>query len=117
VFCPKCGAPNADRTWRCVQCHSPLRAAPLHVAFGPPEVIPNYLWRAIVCTVFCCVPLGIAAIFYATQVNTKIVRGDLAGARKSSKRAKMWCWIAFGAGLAVNLFYAVLLSILFNRVR
>jgi len=28
----------------------------------------------------------------------------------------MWCWIAFGCGMAVNLFYAILLSVLFNRV-
>jgi hypothetical protein len=79
----------------------------------PPEVIPNYLWQAIVCTVCCCVPLGIPAIIYAAQVNTKVVQGDLAGARQSSKNARMWCWIAFGSGLAVSLIYLVFAIISF----
>ena len=105
MFCPKCGAPNDDRTWRCAQCHTPLRAVPSRVAFGPPEVIPNYLVRAIVCTVFCCVPLGIPAIVYAAQVNNKVAQGDLAGARHASTNAKMWCWIAFAVGIVFSLIY------------
>jgi hypothetical protein len=57
------------------------------------------------------VPLGIPAIVYAAQVNSKVMQGDIAGARNSSKNAKMWCWIAFGSGLAINLIYAAFLSI------
>jgi hypothetical protein len=107
VYCPKCGTPNDDNAWKCVQCQTILQAALPPVASGPPEVVPNYLWQAIVCTVCCCWPLGIPAIVYAAQVNTKVVQGDLAGARQSSKNAKMWCWIAFGSGLATGLIYLV----------
>jgi hypothetical protein len=107
VFCPKCGATNDDNAWKCVQCANILQQAPAAVPGAPTQVIPNYLWQAIVCTVCCCVPLGIPAIVYAAQVNSKIAVGDLLGAQNSSKNAKMWCWIAFGVGLAVSLIYTV----------
>jgi len=111
MFCPKCGATNDDNAWKCVQCQATLQQALQPVAGTPPEVIPNYLWQAIVCTICCCWPLGIPAIVYAAQVNTKVVQGDIAGARNSSKNAKMWCWIALGAGLAAGLIYAVVMII------
>ena len=103
MFCPKCGATNDDNAWKCVQCQTILQQAVTPAAGGPPEVIPNYLWQAIVCTICCCVPLGIPAIVYAAQVSSKVTQGDLAGARNASKNAKMWCWIAFGVGIATSL--------------
>ena len=112
MFCPKCGTPNDDNAWKCVQCQTILQQSS-PVASGPPVVIPNYLWQAIVCTVCCCWPLGIPAIVYAAQVNTKIVQGDLEGARNSSKNAKLWCWIALGAGLATGLIYIAFMGISF----
>jgi hypothetical protein len=51
--------------------------------------------------------MGIPAIVYAAQVNSKVLQGDIAGARHSSKNARMWCWIAFGFGLAVQVIWAV----------
>jgi hypothetical protein len=78
---------------------------------GAPEVIPNYLWQAIVCTICCCWPLGIPAIIYAAQVNTKVGQGDMEGARRASSNARMWCWIAFGLGLATGLIYAIIAGI------
>jgi hypothetical protein len=65
--------------------------------------IPNYLVQAILVTLCCCLPFGIAAIVYAAQVNSKQAAGDFAGAQESSRKAKMWCWIAFGIGLVANL--------------
>jgi len=107
VICPRCRTPNDDNAWKCVKCQTILQKAPPPVASGPPVVIPSYLWQAIVCTNCCCWPLGIPAIVYAAQVNSKIARGDIAGARNSSENAKMWCWIAFGSGLAAGLIYFV----------
>jgi hypothetical protein len=49
--------------------------------------------------------LGIAAIVFAAQVNSKWTAGDYAGAAQSAKTAKMLAWIAFGIGLVVNLLY------------
>jgi hypothetical protein len=65
--------------------------------------IPNYLVQAILVTLCCCLPGGIAAIVYAAQVNSKLSVGDIAGAQDSSNKARMWCWISLGVGLVVNL--------------
>jgi hypothetical protein len=64
--------------------------------------VPNYLVQAILCTLCCCLPLGVVAIVYAAQVNGKVQAGDYQGAQAASKNAKMWCWIAFGLGIAAN---------------
>lgn len=106
MICPNCGTTNDANAWKCVQCQVELQQPP--AAGGPPQVIPNYLWQAILCTVCCCIPLGIPAIVYAAQVNTKVAQGDLEGAKASSKNAKMWCWIALGAGLASSVVWIAL---------
>jgi hypothetical protein len=56
---------------------------------------------AILSTIFCCVPLGVVSIIFAAQVNSKIAAGDIAGAMESSKKAKMFMFIAIGSGLLV----------------
>ena len=106
MICPNCGVTNDDNAWKCVQCQAVLQQSP--VVVGAPVVIPNYLWQAIACTACCCIPLGIPAIVYAAQVNTKIAQGDIEGAKASSKNAKMWCWIALGAGLASSVVWALI---------
>jgi len=105
MYCRSCGAPNDDNAWKCIKCGAVLQGAAPAVSTTPPITIPNYLWQAIACTVLCCWPLGIPAIVYAAQVNTKVGQGDIEGARNSSQNAKMWCWIAFGSGLVVGVLY------------
>jgi hypothetical protein len=39
------------------------------------------------------------SIIFATQVNSKVAAGDLAGAAEASKKAKMFMFIAVGLGL------------------
>ena len=65
---------------------------------GGPAVIPNYLVWAILVTIFCFLPTGIAAIVFASQVGTKLAAGDRAGAIESSNKAKMWCIISAVVG-------------------
>lgn len=67
--------------------------------------IPNYLVPSILVTILCCLPLGIPAIVFAAQVNGKVQAGDIQGAMDSSKKAKMFCWIAFACGLVFGLMY------------
>lgn len=74
---------------------------------GASANIPNYLVPAILVTVLCCLPTGIAAIVYAAQVNSKVAGGDIVGAQVASKNAKMWCWISAGVGLAVGVLYGI----------
>jgi hypothetical protein len=70
-------------------------------ATGP--TIPNYLIQSILVTFCCCLPFGIVAIIFAAQVNSKLAAGDRAGAIDSSRKAKMWTWIAFGSGLVLGI--------------
>ncbi|NLT54629.1 MAG: CD225/dispanin family protein [Actinomycetales bacterium] len=70
---------------------------------GPPPQ-NNLVW-AILSTLLCCLPLGVASIVFATQVNTKWAMGDVAGAHQSAEKAKkfaMWsaivaviCWVIY----------------------
>ena len=118
MFCPQCGASNADTAAVCVQCGRNLQpgapGAPLPVTgvvLPPGATVPNYLVFAILATVLCCLPAGIPAIVYAAQVNGKLQVGDLAGARAASNNAKMWCWIAFGLGLATIAVWIILVMV------
>jgi hypothetical protein len=74
-------------------------------AYGTPP--PNYLVWAILSTIFCCLPLGIASIVFAAQVNSKWAAGDVAGAQESSNKAKQWAIWSAVAGVVVGIIYAV----------
>lgn len=100
MFCTRCGAKIAHGAPSCSSCG---QAIPQY-----PAAIPNYLVQAILATFCCCVPFGIPAIVFAAQVNTKLQVGDVNGALDCSRKAKMWCWIAFGCGLAGGLLYMLL---------
>ena len=94
------GAPD----WKLLSAFPELTAANVPpVSLAPPPDIPNYLIYGVLCTLCCCLPLGIPAIVYSAQVNSKLASGDYDGARAASKNAKMWCWIAFGLGMIVNI--------------
>lgn len=116
MHCPNCGTSNLDTATICVNCGRPLTASgappqpqasytPPPPRFDTPSAppvgpqVPNYLVQSILVTLCCCLPLGIVAIIFAAQVNSKLAQGDVAGAMEASKNAKMWCWIAFGLGL------------------
>src|ERR1700682_932 len=64
--------------------------------------VPNNLVLAII-SIFCCWPLAIAAIIFATQVNSKLAAGDVAGAQEASAKAKKFGYIAIGVGVVCYL--------------
>lgn len=116
MFCTQCGASNAEGAGVCARCGRPLQPTPLTgqglatASQASAVYVPNYLVFAILATVLCCLPAGIPAIIYAAQVNGKLQAGDIAGAQAASNNAKMWCWIAFGLGLAFCLIYGLLMA-------
>jgi len=63
----------------------------------------NWLVESILVTIFCCLPLGIVGIIYASSVNTKYDGGDFPGAAEASKQAGMWTKIGFFVGLGLGI--------------
>ena len=124
MYCPKCGTENDDNAWKCVKCGNdlhpgaPQKAPPPPPSSQPLEKIPNYLVQAILCTIFglpLVIPglLGIPAIVFAAQVDGKMARGDIEGARNYSNLAKTFCWISFGLILLFIVFYGLMFIISF----
>lgn len=85
--------------WSTAPAAGPYGAAPYGV---PPD---NYLVWAILATIFCCLPVGIPAIVFASQVNSKWAAGDVAGAEYASKRARQLATWAAIAGVAFTVIY------------
>jgi len=77
----------------------------------PPQNIPNYLVHSILATLLCCLPTGIVGIVFASQVNSKLAMGDVAGAQQASDKAKMWSLISVGAGVVVVILYFLLIAV------
>ena len=118
IYCTKCGKQNDGNALNCVECGSILQQPQQYGAGAPTGAgVPNYLVQSILVTIFCCLPFGIPAIVFAAQVNGKLAAGDHAGAVDASNKAKMWCWISFGVGLAflVIWLFGVLLAPLIGR--
>jgi hypothetical protein len=70
--------------------------------------VPNHLVWAIISTLCCCWPMGIVAIVYAAQVDSKLASGDYEGAVSSSNNAKLWSWISFGGAAVLVILYIML---------
>ena len=62
---------------------------------------------AVLTTIFCCLIGGIIAIIYASQVNTKLAQGDIAGAQSASKTAMGWIIANIVLGLLGGLCYII----------
>ena len=97
MFCTNCGNQRPDNATMCPNCGARVQR------FAAPANIPNYLVQSILVTLCCCLPFGIVAVVYSAQVNGKLAAGDIAGAQNASRNAKLWAWIAFGAGIVITI--------------
>lgn len=134
MYCPKCGTLNNDNVEICTSCGNSLKAASEEISEKPVitpapsdnsstyspiyEKVPNYLVWSIIVTVvsvFLCnifaIPTGIVAIVFSTQVDSKLRNGDYDGAVKSSKNAKIWCWVTTGLEI-LSVIIGILLVVL-----
>lgn len=87
--------------------YQPPTAAPGPVGAPGGGPIPNYLWQAIVVTLLCCMPLGVAGIIFAAKVEPLRKGGDEAGAWEASAKAKKYTLIGFVVGLVLNIGIAI----------
>ena len=86
---------------------APAAPQPIATAAARPATPPpNYMVWAVLTTLFCFFPLGIASIVFASQVTSKFNAGDLEGAERASTKAKQFAIYAAIAG-AVLLVIAV----------
>jgi len=75
----------------------------------PPD--NNLIW-AILCTVLCCLPLGIVAIVKSTKVKELWALGDHAGAEKAAADAKKYSiW-----GAVISVAFLIIYFIIFAVV-
>jgi hypothetical protein len=92
---PRAAAPTASPT-------PSAASAPRSTGYVLPAP-DNFLVQAILVTLCCCLPFGIASIVYASQVNSKAAAGDMAGAHESARKARFWFWWALGLGLPIQI--------------
>ncbi|HEX7535588.1 MAG TPA: CD225/dispanin family protein [Dermatophilaceae bacterium] len=78
-----------------------------HVSTPP----PNHLAWALLSTLLCCPPFGIASIVFSSQVNSKWATGDVAGAHLASDRARK---LAIWAAVAGVVFYVLVILGIFG---
>ena len=61
-----------------------------------PDTINSHMGFAVFCTLCCCLPTGIAAIVFASQVSKHLKDGNYEQAQKSADNAQLLCWISVG---------------------
>ena len=76
----------------------------------------TWLLESILVTLFCCLPLGIVGIVYASRVNNYVAQGDMVRAQEASANAKKWLLygVIIGVGLIVVSGILQLLGVLGN---
>ena len=75
----------------------------------PPD--NNLVW-AIICTVLCCLPLGIVAIIKSTKVKELWLQGDHEAAQKAADDAKKYSVWGMVIGGVFVLLYIILVVVL-----
>ena len=75
--------------------------------WGQSEPDSHLVW-AILCTVLCCIPLGIVSIVYSTKVSGLWAQGRYAEAQSAADSAKKWAIIGAVVG-AVSYVIGVVL--------
>lgn len=60
--------------------------------------VPSYMVWAVLVTLFCFLPTGIAAIVFASQSSSKLATGDYVGAMEAANKAKTWTIVSAVVG-------------------
>ena len=100
MICDNCGKAIPDGSLACPFCGRTFVAQPMQQV---PVNIPSHMTEAILVTLFCCLPFGIAAIIQASKVSGFVASGNIPAAQAASNEASKYVKIAFFAGLIVGI--------------
>lgn len=89
----------------------PFPGATAATVMQPQPPINDYLVPAIIATLCCCLPAGIAGIVYAAQAKSKQSIGDYAGAADAANKARTWTWVSVIVGGLIGLGYGILMAV------
>ena len=84
----------------------PVETGAEEVSYQPMKPDTN-LTMAILCTLFCCVPFGVVAIYYASKVNTSYHQGAYFDAEDYSEKAKSYTYWGVGLGIVLDMLYFI----------
>jgi len=125
--CNVCGTENSDETAFCPACGKPMAAdAPVcaepavsssggaRAAGAIPQKIESHLVKAIITTLCCCPPVGIAAIVYAAQVGPNLAANNIDAASEASKKAGLWGNLAIGIWVIFQILWICFSRFIFN---
>lgn len=127
MICNSCGAVNNEDAKFCKNCGSklvqgepqkPQQTQPMpnqNIQYVNPERLPkveNYLVFSILVTLFCCLPLGIAAIVKSSQVDKELAMGNYEGALAASKQVKTLNLIGVIVTVVAAIIWSVVMFIL-----
>ena len=88
----------------------PVETGAEEVSYQPMKPDTN-LTMAILCTLFCCVPFGVVAIYCASKVNTSYHQGAYFDAEDYSEKAKSYTYWGVGLGIVLDMLYLYLTNI------
>ena len=125
MLCISCNSPIYGSSDRCSQCGTLASPYTMTPALNqqpaiPPGVVPppvnDHLALALITMLVACMPLGIVALYYSSQVGPRRNVGDFPGAMIAAKKAKQWSLAGiFGAlGCYVLMFGFVIFAALFG---
>jgi hypothetical protein len=79
--------------------------------FNSPPHVPDYLIWAILETIFCCLPFGIAGIVFAAMANSAKQQGNFPLAMDHAKKAKLFLLIGLAGWACIVIFYIVIMVV------
>ena len=75
-----------------------------------PKMPKNYLTEAILVTLFCCLPLGVVSIIFASKVDSEYRKGHYEEAENASKEAQKYMkWGLIGGIIGVVLYLIMIM--------
>lgn len=68
----------------------------------------NNMLMAVLTTIFCCLPLGVVGIVFASKVDGLYYAGDYAGATDAANSARRWSLIGIVGSIVISIIYMII---------